>query len=240
MDSLFYTRHACACLYSLVSAEINILSAEQDKIRILIADDRVLIREGLKRILKNVPDMMVAFEARNSEEAVSQSQQEEIDVVVLDISLSGESGLNVLKEIQKGRPNLPIIILSANAEDQIAARSLKAGAAGYLTTECAADELMHAIRRVVEGRKYVSTSLSERLASQLESDAGKPLHESLSNREFQVLCMIATGKKAKDIAQELSLSVNTINTYRTRIMGKMKMTKDAELIRYALQNRLVE
>ena len=213
---------------------------QDNEIKILIADDHVLIREGLKKILKAAPDLVVASEAQNAQEVLDSVRKTDVDVVVLDISLPGRSGLEVLKELKQEYPRLPVLILSMHPEDRFATRSLKAGAAGYLTKECATEDLIYAIRRVVKGRKYVSTTLSEKLALQLETDAGKPLHETLSNREYQVLCLIAMGKKAKDIAKDLSLSVNTINTYRARILEKMKMTKDAELIRYALQNRLVE
>ena len=214
------------------------MNQELNEIRILIADDHVLIREGLKKILKNAPDLIVASEAQNAQEVLDSVRKTRVDVVVLDISLPGRSGLEVLKDLKQEYPSLPVLILSMHPEDRFATRSLKAGAAGYLTKECAAEDLIVAIRRVVGGRKYVSDSLSEKLAWQLETDA--PLHEALSNREYQVLCLIASGKKAKEIAEDLALSVNTINTYRARILEKMKMTKDAELIRYALQNRLVE
>lgn len=209
-------------------------------IKILIADDHSLIREGLKKILKGASDMRVLAEAQNSEEVLEQVRKTNFDLVVLDISFPGRSGLEILKDLKQEFPKLPVLILSMHPEDRFATRSLMAGASGYLTKDCATDELIHAIRRVVSGRKYVSATLSEQLASQLESDAGKPLHETLSNREYQVLCMIALGKTAKDLARELSLSVNTVNTYRARILEKMKMTKNAELIRYALQQRLVE
>lgn len=209
-------------------------------IRILIADDHSLIREGLKKILKTAYDMKVTAEAQNSQEVLEQVRKTSFDLVVLDISFPGKSGLDILKDLKQEFPKLPVLILSMHPEDRFATRSLMAGASGYLTKDCAADELIRAIRRVVSGRKYVSASLSEQLASHLESDAGKPLHETLSNREYQVLCLIALGKTAKDLAAELDLSVNTVNTYRARILEKMKMTKNAELIRYALQQRLVE
>jgi DNA-binding NarL/FixJ family response regulator len=216
------------------------MNQEGQEIRILIADDHVLIREGLKKILKSASDLVVACEAQSGDEVLERLRTTKVDVMVLDISMPGRSGLDILGDLKQQNPRLPVLILSMHPEDRFATRSLKAGAAGYLTKECAAEELIHAIRRVVRGRKYVSPSLSERLAWKLETDSGKPLHETLSNREYQVLCLIALGKKAKDIAQELSLSVNTINTYRARILEKMKMTKDAELIRYALQNKIVE
>jgi DNA-binding NarL/FixJ family response regulator len=218
----------------------ELLESRTKIIKILIADDHSLIREGLKKILKGASDMRVTAEAQNSEEVLEQVRKTSFDLVVLDISFPGRSGLEILKDLRQEYPKLPVLILSMHPEDRFATRSLMAGASGYLTKDCATEELIQAIRRVVGGRKYVSASLSEQLASQLETDAGKSLHETLSNREYQVLCMIAVGKTAKDLARELSLSVNTVNTYRARILEKMKMTKNAELIRYALQHQLVE
>ncbi len=215
-------------------------STDLAEIRVLIADDHVLIREGLKKILRTASDLKVTGEAQSGDEVLEHVNREPVDVVVLDISMPGKSGLEVLKDLKLQYPKIPVLILSMHPEDRFATRSLKAGAAGYLTKDCAAEELINAIRKVVGGRKYVSVSLSEKLAFQLETDIGKPLHETLSNREYQVMCMIALGKSPKEIANDLTLSVNTINTYRARILDKMKMTKDAELIRYALQNRLVE
>lgn len=209
-------------------------------IRILIADDHTLIREGLKKILKGASDMKVVGEAQDSQEVLEQAKDTSLDLVVLDISFPGRSGLEILKDLKQEHPTLPVLILSMHPEERFAIRALMGGASGYLTKHCATEELIRAIRRVVSGRKYVSASLSEQLASHLETNAGKPLHETLSNREYQVLCMIALGKTAKDVALELSLSINTVNTYRARILEKMKMTKNAELIRYALQHRLVE
>jgi two-component system, NarL family, invasion response regulator UvrY len=210
------------------------------QIKILIADDHVLIREGLKKILKSASDINVVSEAQDAQEVFDQLDKNEVDVVVLDISFPGKSGLEILKDLKQQYPKLPVLILSMHPEDRFATRSFKAGAAGYITKDSAAEELIRAIRKVVDSRKYVSSSLAEKLAFNLESDAGKPLHETLSDREYQVLCMIAMGKTVKNIAAELSLSINTINTYRARVLEKMKMSKDAELIRYALQNRLVE
>lgn len=211
-----------------------------NEIRILIADDHILIREGLKKILKNASDLRVVGEAQNSQEVLEQLKSTSVDIVVLDLSFPGRSGLEILNDLKKAYPKLPVLILSMHPEERFATRAFKAGASGYLTKDCAAEELIYAIRRVVGGRKFVSASLAEKLATQLETDGDAPLVESLSPREHQVLCMIGIGKKIKDIAQELALSVNTINTYRVRILEKLNMTKDAELIRYALQNRLID
>jgi two-component system, NarL family, invasion response regulator UvrY len=216
------------------------LKSRTKPIKILIADDHSLIREGLKKILKGSSDMRVMAEAQNSQEVFELVRTTNFDLVILDMSFPGRSGLEILKDLKQEYPKLPVLILSMHPEDLFARRSLMAGASGYLTKDCAVEELIYAIRRVVGGRKYVSTSLSIHLAPQLKSGEAKPLHETLSNREYQVLCMISHGKTAKDLAHELSLSVNTVNTYRARVLKKMKMTKNAELTRYALQNQLVD
>jgi DNA-binding NarL/FixJ family response regulator len=160
-------------------------------------------------------------------------------VVILDITMPGRGGLDTLKEIRTERPKLPVLILSIHPEDQYAVRALKAGAAGYMTKESAPDDLIKAIRKVLKGGKYISPSLAENLALFLERDDQKSPHESLSDREYQVMCMIAAGKKVKEIAESLSLSVKTISTYRARILDKMKMKSNADLIHYAIQNRLL-
>ena len=209
-------------------------------IKVLIADDHELVREGLKRILMTAEDIVVVGEARNGGEVLERVNDTDLDVVILDISMPGKNGLEVLKELKRERPHLPVLILSIHPEDRFATRALKAGAAGYITKDVAAEELVTALRKVVQMGKYVSPSLAEKLASNLETDLGAAPHELLSEREYQVLCMIGMGKTTKEIASELSLSVNTINTYRGRMLSKMKMTKEAELIRYALQHQLVE
>jgi two-component system, NarL family, invasion response regulator UvrY len=209
-------------------------------VRILIADDHVLIREGLKKILKTAPEMVVVAEAGDAREVIQAIKNNELDVVVLDISLPGKSGLELLKDIKIDHPKLPILILSMHPEDRFAVRALKAGAAGYVTKESAADDLIKAIRKVIQGRKHVSASLAEKLAFNLEADTEKPPHEELSDREYQVLCLIASGKTVRQISEELYLSMSTVNTYRARILQKMNMKTDAELIRYAIQNQLID
>lgn len=209
-------------------------------LRILIADDHVLIREGLKKILKAAQDISVVSEAQNAREVIEEMKKQEIDVVILDISLPGKSGLELLKDIKMDYPKLPVLILSMHPEDRFAVRALKAGAAGYVTKESAVEELVKAVRKVVQGRKYVSPALAEKLAFDLETDTGKPPHENLSDREYQVMCLIAIGKSVREIASELYLSISTVNTYRGRILEKMNMKTDAELIRYAVQNQLVD
>ena len=209
-------------------------------IRILIADDHAIVREGLKKVLAETPDMVVADEASNGQQVLDKVWENEYNVVVLDISMPGMSGVDILKQLRSERPKLHVLVLSVHPEEQYAVRVLRAGASGYLTKESAPDELIAAIRKVSLGRKYVSPSLAERLASDLEIDAEKPLHETLSDREYQVMCMIARGKTLTEVAEELSLSVKTISTYRSRILEKMKMKNNAQLTHYAIQNGLVD
>ncbi len=220
--------------------EEKVLHRRPAQIKILIADDHVLIREGLKKILKSASDITVVSEAQNSQEVFEELKKHEVDVVVLDISFPGKSGLEILKDLKQQYPKLPVLILSMHPEDRFATRSFKAGAAGYITKDSAAEELIRAIRKVVDSRKYVSSTLAEKLAFNLESDAGKPLHETLSDREYQVLRMIAAGKSITEIAKELFLSVRTVSTYRARLLEKMNLKTNSDLIRYALQNRLLD
>jgi two-component system invasion response regulator UvrY len=209
-------------------------------IKILIADDHAIVREGLKQIVAETSDMAVADEASSGHEVLDKVRSNEYTVVVLDISMPGGDGLNILKQIKKEKLKLPVLVLSVHPEEQYAVRVLKAGAAGYLTKESAPGELISAIRRVASGRKYVSSLLAEKLAFDLQSEGETSLHETLSDREFQVMCMIASGKRVKDIGEELCLSVKTISTYRSRILEKMRMKNSAELTHYALKHGLVE
>jgi two-component system invasion response regulator UvrY len=209
-------------------------------IRILIADDHTIVREGLKQILAETPDMVVADEARNGQEVLTKVENNQYDVVLLDISMPGRSGIDILKQLKGEHPKLPILILSMYSEEQYAMRALRAGASGYMTKESAPDELIVAIRKVSQGRKYVSPSLAEKLAISLEVGEEKPPHELLSDREYQVMCMIASGKTIKEIADELSLSVKTISTYRSRILEKLGLKTNAAITHYAVQNKLVE
>jgi len=208
-------------------------------IRILVADDHAVVRKGLKQIVSDTPDMVVAAEASSGQEALNKALEDDYDVVLLDITMPDRSGLDILKEIKGQKRELPVLMLSIHPEEQYALRALKAGAAGYLTKESASEELIRAIRRVSDGGKYITLALTEKLASVLETDAEKPLHQVLSDREYQVLCMIASGKRVKQIANELLLSAKTISTYRSRVLQKMKMNNNIELIRYAIQNQLV-
>ena len=209
-------------------------------IKVLIADDHAVVRQGLKRILQDTHEMMVAGEAVNGQEVLKKVRAEPWDVVILDISMPGHSGLDILKELEHERPKLPVLVLSMHSEDQFAMRVLRAGASGYLTKDSAPDELVKAVRKVARGGKYVSPLLAEKLAYEIGPDSNKLPHETLSDREFQVLRMIATGKAVGEIATELSLSPKTISTYRARLLQKMNLTSNAELIHYAIQNHLID
>ncbi|MBE0546014.1 MAG: response regulator transcription factor [Verrucomicrobia bacterium] len=208
--------------------------------RILITEDHAVVRQGLKLILADHFKKAVFGEARNATEALDLVWKEKWDVVVLDITMPGRSGLEVLKEIKRSRPKLPVLILSMHPEDQFAVRLLKAGAAGYLTKESAGEELVGAIKKVVGGGRFISPSLAERMAAYLTMDVRKAPHERLSDREFLILRLIASGKPVSQIAEELALSVSTVSTYRARILEKMDMKNNAELTHYALQKELVD
>lgn len=208
--------------------------------RILIADDHAIVRRGLKLILSEEFSRVVFGEACNGQEVLDQVWKQDWDIVVLDITMPGRSGLEVLKELKQVRPKLPVLILSMHSEDQFGMRVLKAGAAGYMTKENVPEELVKAIKKVIAGGKYISPGLAEQLAFNLDQDMGRPLHEKLSDREFQVMRMIASGRTVKEIAEELALSMKTISTYRTRILEKMKMKSSAELTHYAVKSKLVD
>jgi len=207
-------------------------------IKILIADDHAIVRQGLKQIFEGNPDMVVAGEASHGQEALDKVWKNDYDMVLLDISMPGTRGLDILKQLRTQRPGLPVLILTMHPEEQYAVRALRAGASGYLTKESLPDELITAVRKVSQGGRYVSSSLAEKLASDLEMDAEKPLHEKLSDREYEVMRMIASGKTVKEIAEELCLSIKTISTYRSRILKKMRIRNNAELMHYAIQPRL--
>jgi DNA-binding NarL/FixJ family response regulator len=208
-------------------------------IKILIADDHPIVRRGLHQILAEQPDMAVLGEAQNAQELLELARRADWDVVVLDISMPDRGGLEALKELKALRPGAAVLVLSIHPEDQYAGRALKAGAAGYLTKDSAPEELVKAIRKVLAGGKYVSPSFAEMLALRLDAGLAKPLHEALSDREYQVLCLIASGKTVSQIAAELALSVKTVSTYRGRILEKMNMQSNAELTRYTIQNGLI-
>ncbi|MBI5304968.1 MAG: response regulator transcription factor [Chloroflexi bacterium] len=209
-------------------------------IRILIADDHALVREGLKKILKSETDMVVVGEAQNATQVFELLKTCQLDMLLLDISMPGLSGLDALKQLQREYPKLPALILSMHPEDRFAVRALKAGAAGYITKESAVGELVNAIRKIAAGGKYVSPALAEKLADELGTRTTQLAHETLSDREYQVMRMIATGKKVSEIAQELSLSISTVNTYRARVLEKMNLQSNVELTRYAMEHKLID
>jgi len=208
--------------------------------KILIGDDHAVFRRGLKETLSEAFPKAVFGEARTAQETFELAQRQNWDVIILDISMPGRSGLDILEDLKRSRPRIPVLLLTMHPEQQFARRALKAGAAGYLTKDSVPDELKEAIKRIVAGGRYVSATLAETLAVDLRRGADLPLHELLSDREFQVLRMIASGKTVKEVADELSLSVKTVSTYRSRILEKTGMKTNAELIRYALQTQLVD
>jgi two-component system invasion response regulator UvrY len=209
-------------------------------VRILIADDHAVVRQGLKQILVDEFPSAVFGEAATGAEVLDQARTHKWDLLLLDISLPDKSGLDVLKELKQVQPKLPTLVLSMHPEDQFAVRVLKAGAAGYLTKETAPEKLAEAARKAINGGTYVSPSLAETLAHEVKGEFDKPLHETLSDREFEVACMLASGKSAKEIANAMALSVKTVSTYRTRLLEKLRLKNNAELTRYAMQHHLVD
>jgi DNA-binding NarL/FixJ family response regulator len=207
--------------------------------KILIVDDHAVVRDGIKRIFDEHPGTVAFGQAGTAEEALRMARDEDWDVVVLDLSLGARSGLEVLKELKQIRPRLPVLILSMHSGEQFARRALKAGASGYITKDSPRAELIKAVNKVMGGGRYISTAVAENLIFELESDTGAP-HEALSDREFEVLRLISSGKTVTEIADVLSLSDSTISTYRARILEKMGMKTSAELTHYAIQNKLVE
>ncbi len=209
-------------------------------LKILIVDDHEVVRDGVKKIFDEQPGAASFGEASTAPEALSLACEQDWDVVVLDLSLGGRSGLEVLRELKQVRPRTPVLILSMHSEEQYARRAFKAGAAGYITKDSPRAELAQAINKVAEGGRYLSPSLAERLVFDLGRGADRPPHETLSNREFEVMALIASGKTVGEIAQLLSLSDKTISTYRARLLEKMGMRTNAELTHYAIQNKLVD
>lgn len=207
--------------------------------KVLIADDHAVVRRGLAQIISETMDLKVSGEAADGNEVLDLVREEAFDVVVMDLNMPGRSGLDTLKQLQVEYPKLPVLVLSMHAEDQYAVRMLRAGAAGYLTKESAAEKLVEAIRRVASGSKYMSAAVAETLLNRLDSNLEGPIHEALSDREFQVMRLLASGKTATEIGEMLSLSVKTISTYRARVLEKMNMKSNAELTHYAIKNNLI-
>jgi two-component system, NarL family, invasion response regulator UvrY len=207
-------------------------------VKILIADDHSLVREGLKKVLLEEPDFEVTAEAKNGDEIFSSLQKYKIDLLLMDITMPGRSGLDILKDIKNRYPKLPVLILSMHPEGLFALRAIKLGADGYLTKEAAPDELVHAIRKIISGSKYISESLSVMLASDIKPSLSLP-HEKLSNREFEVLRLIASGKTLSEIALLMNLSITTVSTYRSRILDKMQMKSNSEITHYSILNGIL-
>ncbi len=207
--------------------------------RILMADDHAIFREGLRQILEDVPDLVVVDEASRGQEVLDKVSKKDYDLLLLDIAMPGLSGLDTLKLLKSQKPNLRVLILSMYPEDQYAIRAMKAGAYGYIAKASASEELIQAIRKVSRGEKYFSSSIAEKLLSDFQPDPEQPLHERLSDREYQIICMIGRGKTVSEIADALALSVKTVSTHRMHILEKMQMKTNAELTNYAIKHNLV-
>ncbi|MEC5385665.1 response regulator transcription factor [Uliginosibacterium sp. H3] len=210
------------------------------KIRVLIADDHAIIRQGLKQILSDTEDLEVVAEADGGVKALQVLRNTQCDVVLMDVSMPDRNGIDTLKLVKKEFPRLPVLILSMHPEEQYAVRALRAGAAGYLSKQGAPEQLVTAIRQVAAGKKYVSAAVAEELANAIGEDIERPPHEKLSDREYQTLCMISSGKTLTQIAEQLNLSVKTVSVYRARLLEKMKLRNNAELTHYGLKHGLVE
>jgi len=207
--------------------------------KILIVDDHPIVRDGLKQILADTEDMVVGGEAGSADEALALVRDADWDLVVLDITLPGRTGIDLLRDLRRERPALPVLMLSIHPEEELGVRAVKAGASGYLNKECASDDLVHAIQLIVTGNKYISRRLSERLIEEIQKDTNKPPHELLSDREYEVMALISAGRSMKEVAAALSLAKSTVSTYRVRILDKLNVRSNAEITRYALHHGLV-
>ena len=208
-------------------------------ISVLIADDHAIVRKGLRQILSDVPDMLFADEAIDGVEALKKVMNNTYDVVILDISMPRKDGLDVLKSIKRFKPDLPVLILTVHSEEKYAVRALRAGASGYLMKSVSPAELILAIRKIARGEKYMSSSIAEKLVGELIPNE-EPSHSQLSDREYQVMCMSVSGRSLNEIAEDLSLSVQTVSTYRNRILEKLNMKNIADVIRYAVKNGIID
>lgn len=209
-------------------------------IKILIVDDHAIVREGLKQIVAEENDMIVSGEAQDASELFNLVINNHFDIAVIDISMPGRSGLDALKDLKKTKPDLPVLILSMFSEEQYGLRAIKAGASGYMKKVSAPNELVSAIRNIVKGGKYINQSLAEKLVEEYGGKANPQLHEKLSDREYQIMCLIASGKSAEEISNDLSISIHTFYTYRNRILEKMQLKSNVELTQYVIQNKLIE
>lgn len=209
-------------------------------INVMIVDDHAILRAGLKQVLSEAGDIEVVAEGGTASEAMQLSRSQDADVLLLDITLPDRSGIEALQSIKKGNPQLSVLMLSMHREDQYALRALKAGASGYLCKQSASDDLVDAVYMVAKGKKYISPAVAEILANQVSGDSEKPLHETLSNREYETLMLIASGLSVSEIAEKLSLSVKTISMYRTRLLEKMQLKHNADITHYVIKNKLAE
>ncbi len=209
-------------------------------LKIIIADDHQVIREGIKRIINSEIDLKVVVEVETGEALLNKISSDKFDVVILDVGLPGRSGLEILGDLRIFEPTLPVLIFSMQPEERIAIRAIKAGANAFLSKEAPAEELLKVIRTISTGRKYITPTLAEKLAEIIDDNFTGSPHHRLSNREFEVMCLIAKGKSVKEIAESKSISVNTVNTYRTRIFTKMNFSNNMELAYYVIQNKLID
>ncbi len=208
-------------------------------IKIIIADDHAIVREGLKQVLADAPDIAVTGESSEGQDLIEKLRKGKYDVVLLDVSMPGRNGIDILKQVRLEHPRLPVLMLSMHPENQYALRAMKAGASGYLTKETAPEELVKAIRKISSGGKYITSTLAEQMASMLGNEISDIPHKKLSDQEYEVFRLIASGKQVSQIAGEMFISVKTVSTYRSRILAKMNMANNAELMRYAIKNNLI-
>ena len=209
-------------------------------INILIADDHAIVREGLKQIVALEKDLQVTGEAGSAVELFEQLEKQSFDIIILDINMPGRSGLDIMKDLNIRFPNIPVLILSMYSEEQYGFRAIRAGASGYLKKVSAPEELVTAIKKIVSGGKYISNALAENLAKNVSIKSAKPVHDNLSNREYEIMCKIASGKSAEEISEELSISINTFYSFRNRVLDKMKLKSNVEITQYVLQNKLID